>query len=90
MEGDLVFPKDSATAVLDDNNNNDDGDEPLTNPGEEDAGADAAGEGEGEGEPEAKRAKTFGAPVPPVHVVTKEDVEQGTFQLTDVVLPMPG
>lgn len=86
VEGDLVFPKDSA-AVLDDN------DEPvleLVNTASE-ASADAKGEDAdvgGEGEPEAKRAKTGG--VPAVHVVTKEDVEQGTFLLTDVVLPMPG
>lgn len=39
---------------------------------------------------ETKRAKTAGAGLPEVHVVTAEDVENGTFKLTDVVLPMPG
>lgn len=39
---------------------------------------------------DAKRAKTAGSNLPEVHVVTAEDVENGTFQLTDVVLPMPG
>lgn len=83
-----MFPKDSA-AVLDDN------DEPvveLANAASE-ASADVEGEDAdagGEGEPQGKRAKTGGAPLPPVHAVTKEDVEQGTFQMTDVVLPMPG
>lgn len=55
--------------------------------GEEDVGEGEGGEGGGW---QAKRAKTERAPLPEVHVVTKEDVESLTFKLTDVVLPMPG
>lgn len=39
---------------------------------------------------EAKRARKTREALPEVHVVTAEDVKQGTFELTDVVLPMPG
>lgn len=90
VEGDLVFPRDSPAAVIED-------DATLVDPAIGAAAVDAAeGDGDGEDEggegqqPEAKRAKTAGTSLPPVHVVTKEDVEEGTFRLTDVVLPMPG
>lgn len=94
VEGDLVFPQDSAAVEAD---------AVFAEPaGEIDsaaAGALAAvdggaaadtGDGEGEEDPEAKRAKKGKTSLPPVHVVTKKDVEEGKFRLTDVVLPMPG
>ncbi|CAN0520914.1 unnamed protein product, partial [Ectocarpus sp. 12 AP-2014] len=90
VEGDLVFPRDSPAAAIED-------DATLVDPAIGAAAVDAAeedGDGEDEGgegqQPEAKRAKTAETSLPPVHVVTKEDVEEGTFRLTDVVLPMPG
>ncbi|CAM9851642.1 unnamed protein product [Ectocarpus sp. 6 AP-2014] len=90
VEGDLVFPRDSPAAAIED-------DATLVDPATGAAAVDAAerdGDGEDEGgegqQPEAKRAKTAGSSLPPVHVVTKEDVEEGTFRVTDVVLPMPG
>ncbi len=88
VEGDLVFPKDSAAAAaaaaLGD-------DVALA----ESAAVEGADEIEQEQEvaeeqPEAQPSKSDPAPLPSVHVVTKEDVEQGTFGLADVVLPMPG
>ncbi|CAM9677210.1 unnamed protein product [Ectocarpus fasciculatus] len=95
VEGDLVFPRDSPAAAIED-------DATLVDPAVVAAAAADSGEGaEGDGDggdeggegqqPEAKRAKTAQASsLPPVHVVTKEDVEEGAFRLTDVVLPMPG
>lgn len=83
VEGDLVFPPDVAVMEED----------PILI--EAPASVDEIavlgdGDQEGEGDPEAKRAKKGPPRLPPVHVVTKEDVEAGTFQLTDVILPMPG
>lgn len=88
VKGDLVFPKDSAVDL----------DDALMEPQIEIAAADEAAVGvhgcgggeEGVENTDAKRAKTTRAPLPSVHVVTKEDMEKGTFELTDVVLPMPG
>lgn len=83
MEGDLVFRPNSAAgeddAVFA---------EPLA-AADEVAGTEDGDEG-GEEDPEAKRAKTGPTSLPPVHVVTEEDVKAGTFRLTDVILPMPG
>lgn len=69
------------------------GEEEAADGGDGEGGTADADEGEGGGgPPEPKRAKKGGSPanLPAVHVVTKEDVEAGTFGLTDVVLPMPG
>eukprot|EP00752_Nemacystus_decipiens_P003898 g3578.t3 len=83
VEGDLVFPPD-VLAVEDDPILID---APAT---VDDAAALGDGDQEGDGDPEAKRAKRGPTPLPRVHAVTKEDVKAGTFQLTDVILPMPG
>ncbi|CAN0053154.1 unnamed protein product, partial [Laminaria digitata] len=94
VEGDLVFPKDSSTNP----------DATLVEPevhilntqeaspgvGAGGGGGEEAGAGDSAENREVKRAKTVRAPLPDVHVVTKEDVEEGVFRLSDVVLPMPG
>lgn len=82
-----MFPKDSAC----------EGNATLVEPEVTlDAGGSNGGVGDEEGGEEAadgreaKRPKSSRAPLPSVHVVTREDVDAGTFELTDVVLPMPG
>lgn len=64
---------------------------------EADAGAESAevnGEGEGGDEEaegrDAKRARKCRDALLDVHVVTQEDVDKGTFKITDVILPLPG
>lgn len=57
---------------------------------EETEKADGADETEETESREAKRARKTREALPEVHVVTAQDIEQGTFGITDVVLPMPG
>lgn len=57
---------------------------------EETENVDGADETEETESREAKRARKTREALPEVHVVTAQDVEQGTFGITDVVLPMPG
>ena len=94
VEGDLVFPKDSsanpdATLVEPEVQILATG-EALPGPGVGGDGGEEAGVGDSAENREVKRAKTVRAPLPDVHVVTKEDVEQEAFRMSDVVLPMPG
>lgn len=101
--GDLVFPKHvtqdidmESTEIEPDLQLLDGVDSPA-------ADADSGGvalEGEGDGEEgdeeaeeegrDAKRSRKCRESLPEVHVVTEEDVEKETFDVTEVVLPMPG
>lgn len=90
VEGDLVFPKDSAvseeSSVADPDADllDAEGGALLSFEGEADEGEEAIESRD------AKRPKKTPARLPEVHIVTKDDVDKGAFGLTDVVLPMPG
>lgn len=90
VEGDLVFPKDAAVDI---DSTLREPEVKMVAPVQSSAGDGADGSG-GDGEElesrDAKRAKIERARLPEVHVVTKKDVEEGSFRLTDVVLPMAG
>lgn len=95
VEGDLVFPKNASAsspdAMLAEPEVLIDAQEEASPGVGEDRGAgEEAAAGDSLEKREVKRAKTVRAPLPEVHVVTKEDVESGVFRLSDVVLPMPG
>lgn len=95
VEGDLVFPKNMTVDV--DSVFQEPDVEIADHDAAEASGADEGGRGDGdvevagaEEDRDTKRAKKTRQSLPEVHVVTKEDVDNKTFALTDVVLPMPG
>lgn len=103
VEGDLVFPKhvnvEEVESILVDPDVAMGAQDQLLNSTEA-AGEGGEGNEGGEGDEgdesdvantrEAKRARKTQEGLPEVHVVTQEDVKKGIFDITDVVLPMPG
>lgn len=101
MAGDLVFPRHSTVdidselfepeveIVADAEGSTEEGGGGLQADG---GGDEEGGEGveDADDSRDTKRARKCQKSLPEVHVVTSEDVDSGAFNITDVVLPMPG